>query len=278
MSDYHTAASKTRTVKITSVSTETPWVKTFTFKDELCSKAKPGQFVMIWIPGVDEIPMSLSTLDPRKGQTSITAEKIGEATDALHKMKTGDPIGVRGPFGNSYTITEVHKALIVGGGTGLASLTPLTERLVKKRTEITFLMGAKTRKHLLFHSRMNKLISRSKGQLIVTTEDGSFGQKGLVTTSAEKLLNHDKECDKIYTCGPEKMMQKMFLLAEKFHISLEASLERFMRCAIGLCGTCVIGRYRVCQDGPIFSNRQLREVKEEFGQWRRTFDGTRIRV
>jgi dihydroorotate dehydrogenase electron transfer subunit len=82
----------------------------------------------------------------------------------------------------------------------------------------------------------------------------------------------------IYTCGPEKMMQKMFFLAEKFHISLEASLERFMRCAIGLCGTCVIGKYRVCQDGPVFSSRQLREVKEEFGQWRRTLDGRKTKV
>lgn len=278
MSDYHTAASETRTVKITSVSTETPWVKSLTFNDQLCSKAKPGQFVMIWIPGVDEIPMSLSMLNPRRSQTAITAERIGEATDALHKMKTGDLIGVRGPFGNRYTLADVQKALIVGGGTGLASLTPLAEKLVKRRTEITFLIGAKTKNHLLFHSRVAKLISKAKGQLMITTEDGSFGQKGLVTTLSEKLLNRSEDFDKIYTCGPEKMMQKMFLLAEKSHVPLEASLERFMRCAIGLCGTCTIGKYRVCQDGPIFSNRQLREVKEEFGQWRRAFDGRKTKI
>lgn len=278
MSDSHTVASETRTVKITSVSIETPWVKSFTFDDELCSKAKPGQFVMIWIPDVDEIPMSLSMLGPRRNQTGITAERIGEATDALHKMRTGDRIGVRGPFGNCYTLSHSQKVLIVSGGTGLASLAPLTEKLFKKRTEITLLIGAKTRRHLLFHRRVGKLISKAKGQLIVTTEDGSFGQKGLVTTLAEKLLNRSEQFDMIYTCGPEKMMQKMFLLAEKFHISLEASLERFMRCAIGLCGTCVIGKYRVCQDGPVFSSRQLREVKEEFGQWRRTFDGRKTKV
>jgi len=233
---------------------------------------------MIWIPGVDEIPMSLSMLNPRRGQTAITAERIGYATDALHKMKIGDLIGIRGPLGNCYTFADVQKALIVGGGTGLASLAPLTEKLVKKRTEITLLIGAKTKSQLLFHSRVGKLISKAKGELIVTTEDGSFGQKGLVTTLAERLLNHTKEFDMIYTCGPEKMMQKMFFLAEKFHISLEASLERFMRCAIGLCGTCVIGKYRVCQDGPVFSSRQLREVKEEFGQWRRTLDGRKTKV
>ncbi len=278
MSDYHTVASETRTIKITSVSVETPWVKSFTFNDELCSKAKPGQFVMIWIPGVDEIPMSLSMLNPRKSQAAVTAEKIGEATEALHKKRTSDKIGVRGPFGSCYTLAHPQKALIVGGGTGLASLAPLTEKLIKERTEITLLMGAKTRKQLLFHRRMGRLISKAKGQLVVTTEDGSFGQKGLVTAFAEKLLNRRREFDIVYTCGPEKMMQKMFLLAEKSHVPLEASLERFMRCAIGLCGTCVIGRYRVCQDGPVFSSRQLREVKEEFGQWLRAFDGRKIRI
>jgi dihydroorotate dehydrogenase electron transfer subunit len=233
---------------------------------------------MIWIPGADEIPMSLSMLSLRRGQAAVTAERVGEATDALHKMRTGDRIGVRGPFGNCYTLTDSRKVLIVGGGTGLASLSPLAEKLLKRRTEIIFLMGAKTRRHLLFRRRVGTLISKAKGQLTVTTEDGSFGQKGLVTTWAEKLLNRNEEFDMIYTCGPEKMMQKMFLLAEKFHLSLEASLERFMRCAIGLCGTCVIGKYRVCQDGPVFSNRQLREVKEEFGHWRRSFDGRKTKI
>jgi dihydroorotate dehydrogenase electron transfer subunit len=278
LSDYHIVANEIRAVRITSVSAETPWVKSFTFNDELCSKAKPGQFVMIWIPGVDEIPMSLSMLSPRKGQAAVTAERIGEATNALHKMITDDRIGVRGPFGNCYTLSRSRKVLIVGGGTGLASLAPLTERLVKQRAEITFLMGAKTRRHILFHRRVNNLISKAKGNLIVTTEDGSFGQKGLVTTQVEKLLKRNREFDMIYTCGPEKMMQKTFLLAEKFHVPLEASLERFMRCAIGLCGTCVIGRYRVCQDGPVFSSRQLREAKEEFGQWRRAFDGRKTKI
>ena len=278
MSGCHTVVSRMRTVKLASVTAETSAVKSFAFNDELCSKAKPGQFVMVWIPGVDEVPMSLSMLNSRKGQAAVTVERVGEATEALHRMKTGDTVGVRGPFGNSYTVENARKVMIVGGGTGLASLAPLAEKLAKARTEIAFLLGAKTRSNLLFHARISDVLSRAGGQLVVTTEDGSFGLKGLVTASAERLLKQGEKVNMIYTCGPEGMMQEMFLLAERFDVSFEASLERFMRCAIGLCGTCVIGRYRVCQDGPVFSGQQLREVKDEFGRWRRGFDGRKTKV
>ncbi len=193
-------------------------------------------------------------------------------------MKPDDTFGVRGPLGNGYTLTNAKKVMIVGGGTGLASQAPLTEKLAKKRTEITFLMGAKTRSDLLFQTRISRLLSNTKGQVIVTTQDGSLGKKGLVTTSAEKLLNTEKKLNMVYACGPEKMMHKMLLLAETHHLPFEASLERFMRCAIGLCGTCVIGRYRVCKDGPVFTGKQLNEVKDEFGRWRRGFDGRKTRV
>jgi dihydroorotate dehydrogenase electron transfer subunit len=267
-----------RTVKLTSVTAEIPAVKSFAFNDELCSEASPGQFVMVWIPGVDEVPMSLSMLDTKRGQAAVTVERVGEATEALHKMKDGDTVGLRGPFGSSYTLADAGRVMIVGGGTGLASLTPLAEKLAKGRTEILFLMGAKTRGDLLFHARISDVLSKAKGRLLVTTEDGSLGLKGMVTTWAEKLLKQGEKVDMIYTCGPEKMMQKMSLLAQRFQVPFEASLERFMRCAIGLCGTCVIGKYRVCRDGPVFSGQQLAEVKDEFGHWRRGFDGRKTRV
>jgi dihydroorotate dehydrogenase electron transfer subunit len=276
--DYHTAVSKMRTVKLTGVTAEASAVKSFAFNDELCSKAGPGQFVMVWIPGVDEVPMSLSMLDSMSGKAAITVERVGEATEALHNMKAGDTIGVRGPFGNSYTISRASRVMIVGGGTGLASLAPLAEMLTKEGTKVTFLMGAKTKSSLLFHARMGNVLSKGKGRLIAATEDGSFGQRSLVTKSAEKLFKQGEKFSMIYTCGPEKMMQKMLRLAEKFHVPFEASLERFMRCAIGLCGTCVIGKYRVCQDGPIFSGQQLLEVRDEFGCWRRGFDGRKTKV
>lgn len=276
MSDYHIAGNSLRTVKITRVQDETSTVKSFAFQDKLCASAEPGQFVMLWIPGVDEVPMSLSVLHPDINEAAITVEKVGEATRTLHRMKTGEIIGVRGPFGNSYMTSKAQNVMIVGGGTGLASLAPLTERLVEQRAKVTLLMGAKTRGELLFLESMNRLFSKTKGQVIVTTEDASYGVKGLVTELAKKLLSRGEKSDVIYACGPEQMMYKLFLLSEKFNVPFQASLERFMRCAIGLCGTCVIGKYRVCRDGPVFSGRQLREVKDEFGHFSRGFDGRKI--
>ena len=276
--DFHIAVSRMRTVKLLSVTAETPTVKSFEFIDELCSKGEPGQFIMVWIPGVDEVPMSLSMLDPEGRQAAVAVKRVGEATEALYNMKTGDIIGVRGPFGSSYTVSRAGKVMLVGGGTGLASLVPLAERLVKGATEVTFLMGAKTKEELLFHGRIESLLSKAKGQLMVATEDGSLGQRGLATTLAEQLFKQDGKFNMVYTCGPERMMQILFLLAKEFNVPFEASLERFMRCAIGLCGSCVIGKYRVCQNGPVFRDQQLNEVADEFGNWRRGFDGQRIRI
>ena len=100
---------------------------------------------------------------------------------------------------------------------------------------------------------------------------------GLATDAAEQLLEKER-FDMIYTCGPEEMMYKMFMLAERYETPIQASLERLMRCAIGICGSCVLGKFRVCKDGPVFSGEQLREVKEEFGQFKRGGTGQRIPI
>ena len=270
-----TAANRLRIVKIQEVKRESPTVKTFTFHDKLCGKAEPGQFVMIWIPGVDEIPMSLSNISS-KGLASISAADVGEATKALNQRKRGDVLGVRGPYGNGFTLTGGN-ALIVGGGTGLVPLMPLTERIVGIATKITFLLGAKTKDELLFLGRIEQMLSKVNAEIIATTEDGSYGLKGIVTCQAEKMLGK-KRFDMVYTCGPEQMMHRMFVLAERYDTPLQASLERIMRCAIGLCGSCVIGRFRVCKDGPVLTSEQLRMVKEEFGKFKLDFQGKKTTI
>jgi dihydroorotate dehydrogenase electron transfer subunit len=253
------------------VKTKNPTVKTFTFKDKYCAKAEPGQFLMLWIPGVDEIPLSI--LDARKdGEVTVAVKKVGEATEALHSKKVGEVIGMRGPFGNSFTIKN-GRILMVGGGTGIAPLLFLTKKLASKTTKLVFVMGAKTKEELMFIDELEELCS--KGNVVATTEDGSYGIKCLATTPLETLLTKER-FDMICTCGPEQMMRKVFDLAEKHGIALEASLERLMRCAIGLCGSCVVGKYRVCRDGPVFTAQQLREVKDEFGISKRDFNGKRI--
>ncbi len=272
MSAYLTAANRLRIVKIENIQSETSEVKTFTFKDKLCSKAKPGQFVMVWIPDVDEVPMSLSGISSQV--CSISVKEVGEATKALHQRKAGDLIGVRGPFGNGFRIVK-DKILIVGGGTGMTSLMPLVESLGKDNVRITFLLGAKTRNELIFLDKIQVVLSKMKGRFETATEDGSYGSKGVVIDLAETHLAEEK-FDMIYTCGPEPMMYRMLQLANRYNTPLQASLERLMRCAIGICGTCVIGKFRVCRDGPVFTGEQLSEVKEAFGHYKRTFEGRKI--
>jgi dihydroorotate dehydrogenase electron transfer subunit len=271
LSDYRIAANKLRTVRILNIATESPTVKTFIFKDKECAKAEPGQFLMLWIPGVDEIPLSILNAN-EDGKVSVAVKEVGEATKALHNKKAGEIIGLRGPFGNSFTIRD-GKILLVGGGTGIAPLLFLAEKTESRMKKSVFVMGAKTREELLFRHKLQNICS--KENFVATTEDGSYGVKCFATTLLESLLIKEK-FDMIYTCGPEQMMRKVFDLAEEYRIALEASLERLMRCAIGLCGSCIIGKYRVCRDGPIFTREQLREVRNEFGISKRDFDGKKI--
>ncbi len=261
-----------RTTSILDVKTESPTVKTFRMQDRLCSKAKPGQFLMLWIPGIDEIPLSI--LNAENGEVSVSVKMVGDATRHLHTLELGDLVGVRGPFGNNFTESR-GRVLLVGGGTGTVPLIFLARRLATKADKLSFIIGAKTRDELLFLRDLNSLCSEES--FIGTTEDGSFGIQCLATEPLEDLL--DKQSfNMIYTCGPEQMMRKVFDLAEKRRIPLEASLERLMRCGIGLCGSCVIGKYRVCRDGPVFNASQLSEIKDEFGISKLGFDGDVIPI
>lgn len=261
-----------RTTRILSVKTESPTVKTFTVKDRLCSKAKPGQFLMLWIPRVDEIP--LSVLSAGDGMVSVAVKAVGEATHALHRLRHGDVVGVRGPFGNCFT--ESHgSVLLVGGGTGAAPLLFLAKRLAAKAARVSIVVGAKTKDELLFLGEFGAVCT--EGSAVATTEDGSYGLKCLATEPFEKLLEKGV-FDVVYACGPEAMMRRVSELASQRGVAVEASLERLMRCGIGLCGSCVIGKYRVCRDGPVFNSAELREVVDELGISKLGFDGNRIPV
>jgi dihydroorotate dehydrogenase electron transfer subunit len=261
-----------RTTQIVQIRNESPSVKTFSFIDKLCSKAKPGQFLMLWIPGVDEIPLSI--LDASKDLVSVSVKAVGDATRHMHSLGAGAIVGVRGPFGSSFTESR-GRVLLVGGGTGTAPLLFLAKRLAVKTEKLSFVEGAKTKDELLFIRELAGVCQEKN--IITTTEDGTAGLQCLVTKPLGQLL--DKEhFDMIYTCGPEVMVKKIFEMTEQRKLPIEASLERLMRCGIGLCGSCVIGKYRVCRDGPVFTAAQLREVKEELGISKIGFDGSRIPI
>lgn len=275
MSAYPIDANFQRTVQVQKIVKESPLVKTFLFKDKLCAQSKPGQFVMIWLPGFDEIPMSISSAGSN-GLASITVANVGEATKLLHQKAEGDVVGVRGPFGNSFKLVKGN-VLLAGGGTGISPLVFLAEKLIELKARMTFLLGAKTMRELLFLSKIENMLSRTEAKMSVSVEDGSYGHKGVVTELLEETLAKEK-FDMIYACGKEPMLLKIFMLTEKHKTPLQVSLERLMRCAIGLCGSCTIGKYRVCIDGPVFTDEQLREVKSEFGRFKRGFDGRKIAI
>jgi len=250
--------------KILEVKNEAKDIKTITFNYP--DGVDPGQFFMIWIPGVDEIPMSVSYID--KDVKGITFRKVGDATSALYKLKKEDRIGIRGPYGNGFELQGNH-ILFVGGGTGVATLTPAVEYVVKNKSSATVIIGAKTKNELFFEYRLKKC----GVTILISTDDGSKGFKGSATDLAQDILKKEN-FDSVLTCGPEVMMK---ILLDSTTIPFQASLERYMKCAIGLCGQCCIGEgLRVCIDGPIFDGKTLKNI-QDFGIFRRDSAGRKVR-
>ncbi len=265
-------SNRPRITKVLDVIEESSTVRSLLFKDEMCSKAKPGQFMMVWIPGVDEIPMSISIM--KDDQAGLTVRKVGEASTALFNMRVGSMIGIRGPYGNGFN-PIIGKVMIVGAGTGLAPLMPLLEILTNKSASIDMIVGGKTMEEFIFVNKIKEILSKTESKIVVTTEDGSHGIKGLATDAILPILR-EKRFDMIYTCGPELMMKKVFEMAQEFNLPVQASLERVMKCGIGICGSCCIGKYNVCKDGPVFNSSKLKEVKDEFGLFKRDHSGKRV--
>lgn len=259
-----------RRVRIADNTFEASEARTIFFEDALCRTARPGQYLMVWVPGIDEIPLSLAIID-NNGLSAVTVKRVGKGTEALCRMAEGEYIGVRGPYGNWFKLVK-GKVVIVGGGTGLAPLLPLAEALVELGSEIYFIAGGEKQKDILFLQKISALLTGSRHRFIVTTEDGSYGRRGTATDGFRDVLK-EHEIDMVYSCGPEPMMRKVFDLTEEQGLRIQVCLERIIRCSLGLCGSCVIGRFRVCKDGLILTSEQLREVKDEFGRFERGFDG-----
>jgi len=237
-------------VTITIVLDETPTVKTFVF-DELFN-FKPGQFCMVWVPGVDEIPMAFSAAN------SITVMKVGDATEALFALKAGDKIGIRGPFGNGFSASG--KVLAIAGGVGV---TPLFTLAANGEVD-TFILGARTKTELIFADELAKV-----SDLKIATDDGTFGFHGFVTGIMDQL--DIESYDTICVCGPEMMMKGILdrLTAKGIEARGQFSLQRYMKCAVGICGSCCMDNdgKRVCRDGPVFTGDLI--TSGEFAHYHR---------
>lgn len=239
---------------------ETPTVRTLVFSDTVLCNVLPGQFAMVWVPGIGELPMSVMVC-PESGKAAFTVRKHGVASTGLFNMTAGDKIGVRGPYGNSFDIRS-GRILLVGGGTGLVPLVRLLTYL-KQSDDITILIGAKTRNEVFFENLTGRLPEARPHRTIISTEDGTYGDSGFVTDTMKNLCRMEK-FDAAYVCGPEAMMYGAVQIADSKNLFIQASLERVMKCGVGICGSCCTAGDLVCHDGTIFDGRHLL-ANPEFG-------------
>lgn len=186
--------------EVKSIDVEAEDTKTLKIRCEsdFWGEARPGQFVMVWIPGVDEVPMSISNV--AEGEVWITVKEVGEATSAIHGMTKGGTLGLRGPYGTSFT-TNAKRALVVAGGIGAAPLLFLTRKLVNAEGRITLVLGARTAGKVVLRNDFGKLLRTHKNaRELVTTDDGSVGEKGCASDFATALIREER-FDHVYTCG-----------------------------------------------------------------------------
>ena len=258
--DLQRNSNHTTIVTIEKVIDETPTVRTLVFSDSIMPNVLPGQFAMVWIPGINELPMSVM-ISNESGKAAFTVRKHGLASTGLFNIKVGEKIGIRGPYGNAFDIKQ-GKLLLVGGGTGLVPMMRLLTH-VKSTDDVTVLIGAKSKDEVFFEDLANDLLKNNSHNVIISTDDGSYGEKGFVTDIVEKLVN-ESHFDGVYTCGPEKMMYKTVQSAHSRGIFVQASLERMMKCGVGICGSCCVGEDLACKDGTVFDGNHLSK-NNEFG-------------
>jgi dihydroorotate dehydrogenase electron transfer subunit len=252
-------------VPVTERVVETP--STVTLRFPYPAPADPGQFVMIWLPGDDELPMSLSYTDG--GSKGVTIKAMGGTSRRVQSIRVGDSVGIRGPYGNRFDLSP-GRVLIVSGGSGAAVLAPAADRVRAAGGSVTVALGATRSSELLFRERFRAMGARVE----VATDDGSEGTKGFVTTVAERLLGSE-EFDAVWTCGPEVMMKKVIAAAATRSVPVFCSMERHMKCALGMCDACALGPFHVCVDGPVFPASALERVPD-FGAFHRDPSGRRI--
>jgi len=220
----------------------------------------PGQFVSIRVDSSKETflrrPFSIHDIDYSTDQISLFIKRVGKATDSLSYIKKGETLSAIFPLGNSFTLDEEGHCLLIGGGCGVAPLLFLAKCLVEKKNSVTILIGGRSSCDIVLHEAYSGL-----GEVLYMTEDGSLGEKGLVTAHSF-LERRIQSFDRIYTCGPEPMMKAVNRLAMKKNVPCEVSLENTMACGFGVCLCCVTettdGRQCVCTEGPVFNTNRLK--------------------
>lgn len=241
---------------IAKIIQENSRVKSFYFNYSL--SAKPGQFLMVWIPGFDEKPFGV--IIKEKKQFFISVAQVGETTNHLHQMKKGDRVGIRGPYGSSFILPKKKgKIALIAGGYGIVPLAFLADNAVKIGFKVDLFAGAKTKNEFLLYP----WLKQKSINLHLSTDDGSKSFKGFVTDLFMDYCKSNRP-DYAYFVGPEIMEKKLADICYKHKIPFQLSLERYIKCGIGICGQCCVDPkgFRMCVEGPVVDNKMLKKISE----------------
>ncbi|QPJ61588.1 MAG: Ni/Fe hydrogenase subunit gamma [Candidatus Nitronauta litoralis] len=243
--------------------------------DKTQSEYSPGQFNMLYAFGVGDVPISISGRSSQSGGWLHTIREVGTVTRALHRLKKGQTIGVRGPFGKGWPVdlAKGKDVVILAGGIGLAPLRPVLEQIQSHRDHygnVSLLYGARMPDGLLFSQDRETWRGRNGIQVKVTVDTGDRdwrGNVGVVTHLIDRV-KFDSLQTIAMVCGPEVMMRYSVRELQRFGVptnQIFISMERNMKCAVGFCGHCQFGPSFICKDGPVFDYPSIQpflEVRE----------------
>ena len=229
----------------------------------------PGQFTMIYVMGVGEVPISVAGGSHDASKITHTIRAVGAVTEALCNLGPGDPVGIRGPYGVGWPIQAAkgHDVVVAAGGIGLAPLRPVVLHLLEHREDygaVSLIYGSRSPNDLLYADELRDWRSRFDFEVEVTVDrgdEGWYGDVGLVTNLMPRIT-FAPDATVAMACGPEIMMKVVARELEKEGVSddrVHLSMERNMKCAIGFCGHCQYGPDFICRDGPVFTYAYVRD-------------------
>jgi len=225
----------------------------------IAKKARPGQFVMIRIDEEGErIPLTLADTDPATGRITIVVQSVGTTTMRLHCLEEGSNIAdIIGPLGTATHMEGFKDVVCVAGGVGIAEIHPIAKAFKTEGANVTTIIGSRCKDLLFFEDEIRK----ASHELIVTTDDGSYGLKGLVLEPLKKMMEQGKKIDVIFAVGPVIMMREVAKATKPFGIKTFVSLNPIMVDGTGMCGACRVSVGGVtkfgCVDGPDFDAHQV---------------------
>ena len=220
----------------------------------------PGQFVNIRINNREDLllrrPFSVALVKPEKSLFEIIYRVVGKGTAVMTELQPGDGVDLLGPLGRGFNIPEkADNCLLLGGGCGVAPLWGVADKLYRTNSKIIAMLGFQSSDHVFGEDVFRKY----GADLVVTTDDGSYGLKGFITQQMENVMN--QQINRTYICGPTPMLKAAAPILEKTEVECQVSLEALMGCGFGVCLSCVVSvrkegsieKQRVCSEGPVFS-------------------------